>query len=58
MHLAVAQATEVDAMMEMENKKTAKTRGEVRVVRSAEEDPLHEVRKQKGELTDNHSSVA
>ena len=36
--------------MEVVNKKTARRRGDVRVVGSAEEDPLKEVRKLNGEI--------
>ena len=47
---AVAYAFEVNAMMEVDNKKTARRRGDIREAGSAEEDPLKELRKLKGEL--------
>ena len=58
----MAHATEVDAVLEVENKETTKRRRDVPVVGSAEEDPLEEVKKPKGEvekaLTDIHSRLA
>ena len=57
----VAHATEVNAMVEAENTKTARSRGDVRVVELAE-DSLEEVEKLKVELqkalADIHSSLA
>ena len=44
----MAHATEVYAVMEAENKKTARRREDVRPVRSAEEDLPEEARKVKG----------
>ena len=46
---APAHTTEVNTVQEAENKKTTQRRGDVKVVRSAEEDPLSEVGKLKGE---------
>ena len=58
----MAHATEVDAVMEAENKKTTRKRGAVQVVGSMEEDPLEEIKKLKGELekalANIHTSLA
>ena len=40
---AVAHDMEVDAVMEAENKKTTRRRGDVQVVRLMEEDPMEEM---------------
>ena len=47
---AVAHATEVDAVMEAENRKTSRRRGDVRMVGTKEEDLLEEVTKLKKDL--------
>ena len=55
---AVAHATEVDAVMEAESRKSSRKRGDVRMVGSVETDLGEEIRKLKSDLTKTQEELA
>ena len=55
---AVAHATEVDAVMEAESRKSSRKRGDVRMVESVETDLVEEIKKLKSDLTKTQEELA